>query len=100
MVHSTLGRGSDLLLHALQIKDENFNLAHTEKYLLSMSNSARNTHGSQFFVTTAVTSWLNGKHVVFGRVKSGQEVVDAIEKVGSGGGRTSKSVIIADSGQL
>lgn len=75
-------------------------MAHTEKYLLSMANAGRNTQGSQFFVTTAITSHLDGKHVVFGRVKTGKEVIDAVENVGSRSGRTSRHVLIANSGQL
>ena len=93
------GRGGESI-YGGQFNDENFNLAHTEKYLLSMANAGRNTQGSQFFVTTAITSHLDGKHVVFGRVKSGHGVIDAVEAVGSRGGKTSKSAIIADSGQL
>jgi len=65
-----------------------------------MANRGRNTQGSQFFVTTAVTSHLDGKHVVFGRVKTGQDVIDTIESVGSRSGSTSRRVVIADSGQL
>jgi len=93
------GRGGESI-YGGKFNDENFNLEHSEKYLLSMANAGRNTQGSQFFVTTAVTSHLNGKHVVFGRVKSGQEVIDAVEKVGSRGGKTSRRAAIANSGQL
>ena len=90
-----------VLANALvQFNDENFNLAHTEKYLLSMANAGRNTQGSQFFITTAVTSWLDGKHVVFGRVKEGHAVVDAVEKVGSRSGQTSSKVVIVESGMV
>lgn len=70
------------------------------RYLLSMANAGRNTQGSQFFITTAITSHLNGKHAVFGIVKSGQAVVDALEKVGSRSGATSQKAHIAKSGQL
>jgi peptidylprolyl isomerase len=80
--------------------DENFIHKHTKKYLLSMANSGPDTNGSQFFITTAVTSWLDGKHVVFGRVLFGKKVVDAIEKLGSQSGTTSKTVTISDSGEL
>eukprot|EP01044_Picomonas_judraskeda_P006861 COSAG03_NODE_708_length_6175_cov_3.740454_2_plen_78_part_00 len=59
-----------------------------------------NTNGSQFFLTTAVTSWLDGKHVVFGRVTAGMAVVKAIEGVGSGGGATRMKVVIADCGEV
>ena len=93
------GRGGESI-YGSKFNDENFNLAHSEKYLLSMANAGRNTQGSQFFITTAITSHLDGKHVVFGKVKFGQEVVDAIERVGSRGGHTSRRVVIAASGQL
>merc|ERR1712142_611804 len=68
--------------------------------VLSMANAGPNTNGSQFFLCTAKTSWLDGKHVVFGRVTSGMDVVKSIEKVGSDSGRTSAKVTIAKSGQL
>ncbi len=64
-----------------------------------MANAGPNTNGSQFFLCTAKTSWLDGKHVVFGRVSSGMDVVDAIEAVGSSSGSTSKKVTIVKSGQ-
>jgi len=56
-------------------------LAFTRPYLLAMANAGPNTNGSQFFITTAETPWLTGKHTIFGEVVSGQEVVDAIESV-------------------
>ena len=59
-----------------------------------------NTNGSQFFLTTAVTSWLDGKHVVFGRVTAGMGVVKAIEGVGSAGGATRQKVVVVDCGEL
>jgi len=93
------GRGGESI-YGGKFDDENFNLAHSQKYLLSMANAGRNTQGSQFFITTAVTSWLDGKHVVFGRVKEGQSVVDAIEQVGSRSGRASRKAVITKAGQL
>merc|ERR1712151_680739 len=83
-----------------KFEDENFRHKHSKKYLLSMANSGKDTNGSQFFITTAVTSWLDGKHVVFGRVLYGKKVVDAVEKLGSQSGETSKTITIADSGEL
>jgi len=65
-----------------------------------MANAGKNTNGSQFFLCTAETPWLDNKHVVFGKVVSGMDVVAAIEQVGSESGRTRVEVKIADSGQL
>ncbi|MDC0719678.1 peptidylprolyl isomerase [Nannocystis bainbridge] len=86
-------------IYGEKFADENFNLKHQGKYLLSMANAGPGTNGSQFFITTAETPWLDGKHVVFGKLVSGAEVVDAMEKVGSRNGATSKTVTIEDSGQ-
>lgn len=81
--------------------DENFELKHDRPYRLSMANAGRNTNGSQFFITTAVTSWLNGAHVVFGEVIDGKDVVDYIEKVKTGyGDRPVKEVKVVASGEL
>lgn len=83
-----------------KFQDENFDRKHTEPGLLSMANAGPNTNGSQFFITTVVTSWLDGKHVVFGKVVEGIEVVEAMEAVGSSSGSTSAEVVIADCGEL
>ena len=65
-----------------------------------MANSGEDTNGSQFFICTVKTSWLDGRHVVFGRVVQGMDVLNAMEKVGTHGGTPSKVVTIADSGEL
>merc|ERR1712168_1442456 len=80
--------------------DENFVKKHVRPGLLSMANCGPNTNGSQFFVTTAVTNWLDGKHVVFGEVSEGMDVVRNIEKVGSQSGTTRQKVLVANCGQL
>merc|ERR1712037_232745 len=78
--------------------DESFKLKHTGAGILSMANAGPNTNGSQFFITTVKTSWLDGRHVVFGKVLDGMDVVQRIEAVGSSSGVPQKEVLITDSG--
>ena len=93
------GRGGESI-YGEKFKDENFNLKHTKKHLLSMANAGPNTNGSQFFITFAPTSWLDGRHVVFGEVLEGGDVITKLEAIGSQSGKTSKKAVIADSGVL
>jgi len=83
-----------------KFKDENFKLKHTEEGLLSMANAGPNTNGSQFFITTVKTSWLDGRHVVFGKVIKNYDHIKRAEAVGTGSGTPSKIVKIVDSGEL
>jgi peptidylprolyl isomerase len=83
-----------------KFEDENFKLRHDKPFLLSMANAGKNTNGSQFFITTVVTSWLDGKHVVFGEVVSGQDLVKKIEAQGTSSGAPKTKITITDCGQL
>ena len=87
-------------IYGAKFADENFQLKHTGPGVLSMANAGPGTNGSQFFLCTVKTDWLDGKHVVFGSVTGGMEVVKAVEGVGSQSGKTSAPVVIADSGQI
>jgi len=87
-------------IYGEKFADENFQLKHTKPGLLSMANAGKNTNGSQFFITTVVTSWLDGAHVVFGEVVDGMEVVRAVERLGSAAGETSKDIVIGACGTI
>nr|AIU94796.1 hypothetical protein [Phragmatopoma lapidosa] len=87
-------------IYGEKFQDENFQLKHTTPGLLSMANAGPNTNGSQFFITTVITSWLDGKHVVFGKVEEGMDIVKKIEALGSASGAPRQKITIADCGQL
>ncbi|KAK6436017.1 Peptidyl-prolyl cis-trans isomerase B [Oleoguttula sp. CCFEE 5521] len=88
-------------IYGAKFPDENFKLKHSKKGLMSMANSGKDTNGSQFFITTAITSWLDGKHVVFGEVLEGYDIVEKIENVPKGAGdKPSKTIKIKKSGEL
>merc|ERR1719424_676864 len=87
-------------IYGNKFEDEDFSLPHEGKGILSMANAGPNTNGSQFFICTVDTPWLDGKHVVFGKVTDGLDVVDKLEAEGSSSGKTRKDVVVADCGQL
>ena len=93
------GRGGESIYGA-RFDDENFKLKHSQAMLLSMANAGPNTNGSQFFITFKETPWLDGRHVVFGQVIEGEDIVRELEKIGTGSGQTKKKAVIVDSGEL
>ncbi|XP_035256748.1 peptidyl-prolyl cis-trans isomerase F, mitochondrial-like isoform X2 [Anguilla anguilla] len=87
-------------IYGPKFQDENFKLKHTGPGVLSMANSGPNTNGSQFFICTVKTEWLNGRHVAFGHVTDGMDVIRKMESLGSHDGGTTKRMVITDCGEL
>merc|ERR1711972_1261684 len=87
-------------IYGQKFRDENFKIKHDRPGLLSMANAGPNTNGSQFFITTVDTPWLDNKHVVFGEVVDGMNIVKEIERMGSNSGRPRADVVVEDCGAL
>jgi len=87
-------------IYGSRFPDENFRIRHLKPFLLSMANTGPNSNACQFFITTVVTSWLDGKHVVFGEVVQGTELVKMMESLGTELGKPRKKIVIAASGCL
>lgn len=87
-------------IYGNKFEDENFKYKHNKPGILSMANAGPNTNGSQFFLCTIATPWLDGKHVVFGEVVEGMDVVKSVEAVGSKSGKTLQQVLIETCGEV
>mmetsp|Transcript_15830 Transcript_15830/g.28973 ORF Transcript_15830/g.28973 Transcript_15830/m.28973 type:complete len:205 (-) Transcript_15830:2089-2703(-) len=87
-------------IYESKFNDENFILKHSSAGVVSMANAGPNTNGSQFFITLAATSWLDGKHVVFGKLVEGMELLKEIERTGSSSGTPKAKVVVTDCGQI
>jgi len=98
-VSSGNGTGGESI-YGEEFKDENFKFRHGTVGSLSRANAGPNTNGSQFFITTVKTLWLDGKHVVFGRVVEGLELVKKIEALGTWSGKPRSTINIADCGEI
>ncbi|MFT4929879.1 MAG: peptidylprolyl isomerase [Phenylobacterium sp.] len=93
------GRGGESI-YGNKFEDENFIQGHDKPYKLSMANAGPNTNGSQFFITFKETPFLDGRHTVFGQVIEGEDIVKALEAIGTQGGAPTQTAEIADCGEL
>ncbi len=100
LINSSNGTGGESIYGA-KFNDENFTIKHTRRGLLSMANAGKNTNGSQFFLTSVATPWLDNRHVVFGELLSGEDVFAMIENNKTGhGDKPIETVKITNCGQL
>merc|ERR1712154_631573 len=83
-----------------EVQGRKLQLRHTGPGILSMANAGPHTNGSQFFIYTVKTEWLDGRHVVFGQIVDGMDVVKKIEGLGSRSGKTSRKVVVEDCGEI
>ena len=98
MIYSGDGIGGESI-YGGKFEDESFLVPYNKKYQLAMANTGPDSNGSQFFITTIKTSWLDGKNVIFGKVLSGFDVIDKLEHHGTNSGTPRSTAIIVDSGE-
>jgi len=100
VVEKFMMQGGEIKGNCKQFEDENFKLFHDKAGVVSMANSGPNTNSSQFFITFKAAPWLDGRHVVFGQVVEGMEVLEKINKSFTNGQFQFKEVLIADCGEV
>jgi peptidylprolyl isomerase len=83
-----------------RFEDEKFSVRHDQPGIVSMANSGRNSNGGQFFITLVKAPWLDGRHVAFGRVIEGMDIIELIQAAGTSSGTPKQSIQIADCGEI